>query len=429
MNDDTRQPQWNRDYVPDPGYRRVSLPYADGHRQHEAQLPEEDEDEYEYDDYRPRRRSWLYRIWRSFWVSVNVLAALGLLTASYAGYVSPTAVPVAGVAGMTLPVWIVACVFLLTVNLIFSRRDAIVNGVALVCCAGPIWNYCPLNIPGAPLTQAERQRSFTLLSYNVYGFNDRNMAPDDSLTPNRTLEYILAQNADIVCLGEAELLDVDERCHITRDQIARVYRQYPYIMLGGETQRILSKYPVEALPVQYHQTGPGLGDFVAYRVDIRGTKVTVFNCHFQSIGLTDADKSFYGQLTRFDAGRSSVGLARRTLIAKLAAANRERAKQVRWLGQYIQRYGGPNTIVCGDFNDVPNCYSLRHLADYGLKEVYPKVGFGPLVTYNANRFYFQIDHVLYRGALKPLSQERGNLTSSDHYPLLTTFELTAPLNR
>ena len=68
--------------------------------------------------------------------------------------------------------------------------------------------------------------------------------------------------------------------------------------------------------------------------------------------------------------------------------------------------------------------TLRRLADCNMHEVYPEVGFGPMITYYDNNFYFRIDHTLYRGALKPLRMERPSVKFSDHYPNITTFALT-----
>ena len=45
----------------------------------------------------------------------------------------------------------------------------------------------------------------------------------------------------------------------------------------------------------------------------------------------------------------------------------------------IRHYGGPNVIVCGDFNDVPGSYPVRSFADAGFQSVYPKIGFGPII--------------------------------------------------
>ena len=85
--------------------------------------------------------------------------------------------------------------------------------------------------------------------------------------------------------------------------------------------------------------------------------------------------------------------------------------------QWLRLYGGPDVIICGDFNDVPGCHAIRTFADAGFHSVYPSIGFGPMITYNARHLYFCIDHVLYRGALTPLYISKGTLKTSDHYPL------------
>ena len=52
-----------------------------------------------------------------------------------------------------------------------------------------------------------------------------------------------------------------------------------------------------------------------------------------------------------------------------------------------------------------------------MKDAYLEAGFGPLATYNAHNLYFNIDHILYRGKLKAVNFEKGNIKSSDHYPI------------
>lgn len=45
-----------------------------------------------------------------------------------------------------------------------------------------------------------------------------------------------------------------------------------------------------------------------------------------------------------------------------------------------------------------------------------------MITYNKHLFWFHIDQILYRGAIRPLSVKKGSLKSSDHYPLTAEFE-------
>ena len=78
--------------------------------------------------------------------------------------------------------------------------------------------------------------------------------------------------------------------------------------------------------------------------------------------------------------------------------------------------------MAGDFNDIQGSYALRTiLGDGDMHDAYAENAFGPTITYHGNRFYFRIDHVLYRGDMEAVDIERGDTPSSDHYPLLTTF--------
>ena len=51
------------------------------------------------------------------------------------------------------------------------------------------------------------------------------------------------------------------------------------------------------------------------------------------------------------------------------------------------------------------------------------MGSGYAYTYNSHNLLYRIDHVLYRGAIKALKAQRYKGGSSDHYPLMVTFDL------
>ena len=79
-------------------------------------------------------------------------------------------------------------------------------------------------------------------------------------------------------------------------------------------------------------------------------------------------------------------------------------------------------VLCGDMNDTPASWAYRTLVGDDLHDVYPEVYRGYMNTYNKDRFLFRIDHVMYRGNLRPVSLVRGDAITSDHYPQFTTFE-------
>ena len=352
---------------------------------------------------------------------VTSLLSVGLLLSAYAGYVRPSQFAPSAVLQITLPLWALAVVAIAIINLIWWRWQSLIAIGAIALCIGPLWDLCPLNIGGEPaLTPEQQRRVFTLMSYNVADFNDFTESYPDGTNP--TISYILREDADVVCLQELEYFCALERWHVTAAQIDSLHRRYPYVMLNGHTQAIMSKYPVESLPLDFKHIRKGAGDMAAYRIMVEGEPVNIFNLHLGSYNLTGRDKELYRSVTRL--GRDSVPELRQVknrLYDKVVSAALAHEQQVEHLLRFVKHYGGERTIICGDFNDVPGCYALRRLGDADFRQVYPALAFGPTITFHANRFFFRIDHVLWRGKVTPLSIKRGDAPYSDHYPLTTKF--------
>jgi endonuclease/exonuclease/phosphatase (EEP) superfamily protein YafD len=367
------------------------------------------------------------KIWHIIALSLTILFTIGLLLSAYGGALSPkTWHGYNGIMQMTLPFWIILCFIMLVIDLLWYRRGSIILIFGFISCAYPIFDFSPINMPHKALTDEEMQRSFTLLTYNVQNFLIYQEDEDGFKGDNSTIRYILDTDADIVCLQEADIEMHWSDTHATAQQIHELHERYPFNFLSAVNQVIYSKYPIEPIRLSFaDKSGEGL--ISAYRVNVEGTPITIINVHLQSIGLTDDDKSLYMELTDIKdlkvTSKEQIKEAKTQLLKKLALANLKRDEQIDQLIVALRQIGGPNVIICGDFNDVPGSYPLRELTDYGMKQVYTEVCTGPDITFYANRFYFRIDHVLYRGALSPVRQERGKVKYSDHYPVLTRFLL------
>lgn len=364
------------------------------------------------------------KFFRGLMLAVDILAGLCLVVSAYAGTVSPLRFGGSwGIIGLTFPLVLLLVVLLLIIQLFWHRRGALVLAVFMVICGGPILTYCPLNIHFGEPEPAPGDSTFTVLSYNVANLIDQRPAGSYDSSYNAMVSYILHRDADIVCLSESKRLGISERLHITPAQYDSLARRYPYIIISGTAQATLSKFPLQPIHLALDRETFGAGDVGLYRVTLPGGRLmTLANVHLQSLSLQPRDKDLYMDLTELRT--EDLESVKSQLLKKIAAANIMRARQTQILLGVIRHYGGPNVIVCGDFNDIPDCYSIRTFEDAGFRSVYPEIGFGPIITFNANRFYFCIDHVLYRGQLKPLSIDKGTTMASDHYPLFTRFEIT-----
>lgn len=354
-------------------------------------------------------------------IIIDLLAGAAMTVSAYSGLVSPLKHGgVWGIVGLTFPFLLSLVVFLAIIQLFWNKIGSLILAIFMIFSSGPLITYFPLNI-GTRSAQ-EGAFTFTLLEYNVANFDDQRPQGQHPEDRNEIISDIINTNADIVCLSEATIFCANNHNHTNQAQMDSLHALYPYVMLYKASQLTMSRFPLE--PIHFDLSGDGFNNVgvAAYRVTLPdGRLFTLVNTHLQSIGLGNTDKNMYLDLTEmkpFEYDSIKVHL-----LSKLAAANELRARQVHDILHMIRHSGGPNVIVCGDFNDIQASYPIRCFEDAGFHSVYPEVGFGPMITFHANRFYFCIDHILYRGDFRPLWLKKGTSKASDHYPLLTEFEV------
>lgn len=362
------------------------------------------------------------------WIELSAIIccaiiSICLLVTAYSGYLNPENYPKIAVAGMAFPIFLIAQLFIVAGWLIFRKwKMSITFGAVIILCGGPIITYCPLNLAHPKLSASEEKTKFTVLTYNVYAFYD---FKDRNVTDyNITVSNILKVDADIVCLQECYSFDADKGTGVTKIQSDSLKMKYPYREIAGRDIGILSKFPIiKAETIRDDQNDFGFGKFT---LNLKGDTVSVYSVHLQSIGLTQSDKELYRNLTsvnkaqeNIDSIKQKVKVIRNQLYHKLALAMQSRARQSKFLRNDISAQKG-DVILCGDFNDTPNSFSYREVKG-NMSDAYSKCGFGPCITYHANRFYFRIDQVFYKGNIKAVDIECPKFDSSDHYPLFVEF--------
>lgn len=355
------------------------------------------------------------KILRLLLLILNIGATCAMIISAYGGHIDPTVTSIPGIALMIFPLILASDILLLLLNLITWRRLAFMPAFTILACAPAIWNFCPLNI--GHNTAPQDYNTIRVLTYNTYHFRDFNSTTDSDTGLNSTLSTILDIDADIVCIQEGSEIyhPVMEKY---ASQIDSIYSRYPYRL--AHNTLIWSKYPLENIPMP--ATGDPTASFQCANVTIGSSTLTLYNIHLQSLGLSNADKRLYGTLT---TSPTTVKLdeARYDLISKLSAAMKKRSRQAHQLRDIIDNNNSDNIIVAGDFNDIEDCYAQRVIQGNNLESTFTAVGVGPTVTYYADRFYFNIDHMLYGGKLIPLDYQCVKVRISDHYPVIGTYAI------
>lgn len=347
----------------------------------------------------------------------SALVSAVYLASAFGGMADPVESAKLSVLGLAYPIVLAVTLLLLLVWLCLCRWGiALIPVTALIASIGPLTTFSPVNFGGG-VSDADSTRTFRVLTYNVMNFTDNTGVEH---TPNRTVKYILDSNADIVCLQEAAH-DLDFDCQKpVADMIDEIKAKYPYYYNKKGDEVLLSKHPivnkVDSVYFDNHINAIG------WDVAMNGDTIRVYSCHLESIGLTETDKHLYRQLTNLHnmSGTGDLEEVRGTLITKLARAFRCRSLQARKLRTLIDSTD-KQVILCGDFNDTPGSFAYRTIMGDDMRDAYTESAFGPAITYHCNRFFFRIDHILYRGNFDAVAIERGRLDASDHYPLLATF--------
>lgn len=355
-------------------------------------------------------------------LSITVIISSGFVISAYSGMIAPTACRYASVAAMTFPIWLMAVVIIGAIDTIWWRRTAVIPFLSLLICLPHIYKFSPLNLPKGEMNEMEKKNSFTIMSYNVLQFANQNK--QYPYEENAQIDYIMSISPDIVVIEEAEYLGSTPTTKITQEQLTALHEMYPYTFVESDEFAFLSKYPAEPIPVAFPKKDFNSGDIAGWRFIKDGTAINVIGVHLSSFHLENSERKVFKEMTTPEKVKPGyIKDIRNEFIPKIIAATQEHTHQIIVLKRILQKFGGENTIVCGDFNDPVGSYPLYYLEEYcNMKQVYSEVGFGPMITYNANHFFFRIDHILYRGKnLAPYSMKRGNIKASDHYPVMATF--------
>lgn len=346
-------------------------------------------------------------VWvRYLLVAFNLLFVAVMLFVGYSGYINPASHPLISTVGLIFPFTIIPVVLFLVLWLFLKPRYVLLSFVGLLLAYSPIRSFGPINYRSEAPDDALK-----IVSYNVmmFGRAENYAAPSNSI-----LQYLRSVDADIVCLQEAESAPVVNTM-FTGEMSAMGYRSAEAGTEYGNMLVVYSKFPILSFEPIVFKSSSNLA--AAARLLIDGDTVLVINAHFESNKLTEEDKEKFQHIIKRDKDNQYIERESRSLLEKLAEANQQRAPQVDKVAHYIDTARVDHVIVCGDFNDHPNSYTLRTLRQR-LTDCYVETGIGPGFTYLQSGINVRIDHILCSKSIEPYQVKIDNhFKFSDHQPI------------
>ena len=361
-------------------------------------------------------------IYRYFGIIITSVIGGGLILSAYSNHISPNVIHYAVYLSLAFHVVLWINIAVLIFWAIQKSRITLISIAAIAFSWGATYRYSPINIGKEEYYGGE---TIKVMTYNTCCF--AKMHPHTKDNPNPIVNYINEVNADVVCLQEYAI--GKSLNSLKEKELKKAFEeQYPYkkIFLNDNSYyesglACLSKYPiVDATPIIHPKNTNGS---IIYSIDIKGKVVKFVVNHLESNRLSSDDRGLFNYVTsHLSESDSLMGDVKRQIVWKIANASKRRAKQADFVANYIKDIDD-YIVVCGDFNDTQQSYVYNKIRG-NLNDAYIENCFGPNITYHADKFLFRIDHMLYGNGLNPLETKIDkSIKASDHYPVITTFEI------
>lgn len=340
-------------------------------------------------------------------LALNVAGAVCLIGCAYSPILPTEHMPLLLLAGLAFPFALaVNVLFLIFWGLIYPRYMAVSLITGLICLA-QIRAFIPVNFD----RQSPPENSLKVLSYNILS---PNINASNANKDNAIISYLEKADADIICLQEFHFSALKKHSNLLKKYPYKSYQVSKASESASGYLGCLSKYPI--LDVENYRFNATYNGANRYRILHGKDTIVVYNCHLQSNGLQGKDKSVYEQILS-NPKENIRSNGTKELVKKLRDSAVKRASQADIIVADLEKQTSPYIIVCGDFNDSPISYACYKMKEQ-LDDAYASSGNGPGISYNRNKMYYRIDHILHSPHFKAYKcTVDRSIKASDHYPI------------
>lgn len=289
-----------------------------------------------------------------------------------------------------------------------SRRTLLIPIVALL-----------FSIPGFIKSYSFGEKSddkaqIKVMTYNVGVFRDYNVKSRTVSEVKMSLvNFIKEENPDVVCLQESGKWPKN-----TAAKFAALIdcEYYTFNIKNGNSY--FSKYPIENVNSFDDEKISRFADIKEIKLG-KDESFYIVNCHFNSFGISKEEIEYINDTKNIVKDSEIYG---KSLISKLKNGFETRAVSTELLLSNLPEDDVP-LLICGDFNDTPLSYTYNKISDAGLHDAFLVLSKGVGKTYCGALPLLRIDYFWYNDMIEAIEYERIKHTTSDHYPLIMTFNI------
>ena len=352
-------------------------------------------------------------------IVINFIVAGFLIFAYLSAYISPADFTFFAFFGLIYP-------FLLIINIIFiifwllkKKKFFIISTIAIIVGWSFLTSFFQLSFNKKKFKSNEQQ--IKVMSFNVRIFNLWNWSPEKNRT-NKTYDFIKYNKSNIVCLQEYYSSNLKGK-NATDSLLKKSTLKNAHISFAEKNNKIyhhgiatFTSYPITNKgKVQLEN----FENFCIYTdIKINKDTIRIYNLHLESIHLGHSD---YQAIDNINNDTVVDVIKYTNILKKLKKAYVKRSRQVDLIAAHINK-SPYSVIVCGDFNDPPFSYSYKRITRT-LIDAFKESGNGIASTYIHKYSTYRIDYILHSASLKSFNFRRLKVELSDHYPIMSIFQI------
>ena len=354
------------------------------------------------------------RITKSILISINAVASLLFLVACLSPYISPANWWINGFTGLIFPYLVLAMILFTIFWLLAKPKLVWIPLLTLVLGWQQIQVMFALH-PGAGFSKKRHDNILRIVDWNVRGFNglSKNLEIKKFIR-TEIATSILKLQPDVICLQEFNTAN-------NTDNISLFSKQYKYHYFSKDYQRtsgnyqagciIFSKFPI----IDSGKTQYPIAESLIYADILKDADtIRVYTTHLQSFKFKQADYTDLEKIIEQD----DEGLkASKNIFRKMKLAFSRRGVQANMVKEALDKSPYPS-IICGDFNDVPNSYTYFHIKGER-QDAFLEKGFAIGRTFIDLAPTLRIDYILPSGKFEVKQFDMVDEDLSDHIMLVT----------
>ncbi|HWH61648.1 MAG TPA: endonuclease/exonuclease/phosphatase family protein [Ginsengibacter sp.] len=368
-----------------------------------------------------------FKLFRSILILLNAGIIISYLITCLSPFVNTAEDWYLAFPGLVFPLLFFALVLFIFIWLFLKSRWWVMSLIVLLMGFQQIFTAFAFHIP-KDFSYEKRPNTLRILQWNVSGWDEHyNYNKDNNGNSywQQMMDLVKQQNADVLCFEEFFDPVTVQNYEPNIATIINIGYPYHYFVATEYYKNefesgiaIFSKYPmIDSTGVAFEKD-KAIGEHLLYAdIKVQDKIFRIFATHLQSVHFQQKE---YESLSNIKHAHESGFRDSRNIISKLKKGYISRYKQAKLVSEKIKE-SPYQSLICGDFNDVPNS-STYFKVKGNLQDAFLQKGFFIGRTFRFISPTLRIDYILADKKFKVTQFQRIKVPYSDHYAIETDLE-------